>query len=181
MQKQDFEQLRSHIHNRNNYFHHGFANAFRSDATGAIWVQKYDDMQCLMPDDTLGNYFYLRNEQLVKHEPREAERLSDGGTQRLSFLDSTTAYLVAIVHNADEYLLIENLRNAAMAYEDMNVIPLSSNSNREYIIADELSKMRTEDMQAVFKRLTTQTIVRLTLQVSKTFIPSNCIVNPVKL
>lgn len=181
MQKQDFELLRSFIHNKNNYFHHGFANAFRSDATGAIWVQKYNDMQCLLPDDTLGNYFYMRAEQTVKHEPQPAERLSDGGTQRLSFLDSATVYLVAIVHNADEYLLIENLRNAAMAYEDMNVIPTSSNSNREYVIADELSKMRTDDVMAALKRLTTQTVVRLTLQVSKTFVPSNCIVNPVKL
>lgn len=181
MLTEDFEQLRAFIHNKNNYFHHGFANAFRSDATGAIWVQKYKDLQCLLPDDTLGNYFYLRNEALVKHEPLPTERLSDGGAQRLSFLDSITVYLVAIVHNADEYVLIENLRNAAMSFEDMNVIPVSSNSNREYVIADELSKMKTDDVLATLKRLTTQTVVRVTLQVSKTFIPSSCIVNPVKL
>jgi len=179
MQLEDFEQLRAFIHTKNNYFHHGFANAFRSDVTGTVWVRKHQDMQCLLPDDTLGNYFYLRNETLIKHDPLPAERISDGGTQRLSFLDTATVYLVAIVHNADEYLLIENLRNAAMAYDHMNVVPVSSNSNREYVIADELSKMRTDDVAATLKRFTAQTVVRLTLQVSKTFIPSNCIVNPV--
>lgn len=181
MQLNDFEQLRTHILSRNTYFHHGFANAFRSDTTGAIWVQKHKDMQCLMPDDTLGNYFYLRNEPSIKYQPQYAERISDGGPQRLSFLDSTTVYLVAIVHNADAYLLMENLRNTVMAYADMNAVPSNSNSNREDVIADELQKMKADDVAAVLKRLTTQTIVRLTLNVSKVFIPGNCIVNPIKL
>lgn len=181
MQTEDFEQLRSHILNMNNYFHHGFANAFRSEVTGAIWVQKHGDMQCLLPDDTLGNYFYLRTEPLIRHDAQAGERLTDGGTQRLSFSDVAIVQLVAIVHSADAYLLISNMRNATMAYKDMNVVPTASTWNREKIITEELAGMKPDDIAAALKRFTDQTVVKLTLQVSKTFIPGNCIVNPIKL
>lgn len=181
MQTEDFENLRNHIHTRNNYFHHGYANAFRSDVTGAIWAHKLKDMQCLLPDDTLGNYFYLRTDATIRLEPQPAERLTDGGAQRVGFLDAVTVYLVAIVSNADAFRLIENLRNTAMSYADMNVLPVSASWNREQIVTEELAKMKADDVAAALKHYNDETIVKLTMNVSKTFIPGNCIVNPVKL
>jgi hypothetical protein len=181
MLTEDFENLRNHIHNKNNYFHHGFANAFRSDVTGSIWAQKLKDMQCLLPDDTLGDYFYLRTEAGIKYDPQQAERLADGGPQRLSFLDTAMLYLIAIVRGADAFRLIENLRNAAMSYADMNVLPIAASWNREQVVTEELTKMKSDDVAAALKRYTDETVVRLTMNVSKTFVPGNCIVNPVKL
>jgi hypothetical protein len=176
----DFEQLKEFILAKNSYISYGFANAFKDAAANAIYVKSGSDMQCLLPNDVLGNYFYLRNDAGMKHEAQMPERVTDSGTQRLSFLDTITVNLVAIVNDADAYKLIANLRNTAMQYEAMNVQPIASNWNREQIITDELAKMKSDDVAAVLQRLRNETIVRLTLQVSKIFIPSNCITDPFK-
>ncbi len=180
MLRADFEQLKDFILAKNSYINYGFANAYKDSTTNAIYVKTGNDLKCILPDDTLANYCYLRNEAGIRHEAQMAERLSDNGTQRLSFLDSITVYLIAIVKDADPYKLIANLRNTAMQYEDMNVQPVSSNWNREQIVTEELAKMKAEDIQAVLQRLKNETIVKLTLQVSKTFIPSDCITDPYK-
>ena len=114
MLQQDFEQLKKHILQQNKYFTTGFANAFKDDTTNAIYVKDGKDMRRIMHTDGLGNYFYLRNDTWTKHEAREPERLTDNGPQRLSFTDTTSVHLVAIVNNADAYRLIENLRNTVM-------------------------------------------------------------------
>ncbi|MBZ0099512.1 MAG: hypothetical protein K8F30_10525, partial [Taibaiella sp.] len=88
MLQQDFEQLKDFILLRNTYFNTGFANAYKDDTTHAVWVRQGSDMKRLLPADTLGNYFYLRNDAWMKHEAKEPERMTDTGTQRLTFLDT---------------------------------------------------------------------------------------------
>lgn len=178
MQYHDFEQLKDFILAQNTYFLHGFANAYKDDTTHAVWVKNGKDMQCVMPADTLGNYFYLRNDAWLKHEAREPERLTDTGTQRLAFLDTMSTQLVAVVANADACKLIHNLRNTVMMYDKLNVVPVTSSWNREQVVATELAKMRVEDINASLQRLKDETIVRIGLSVSKSFIPSDCITEP---
>lgn len=178
MIQDDFEQLKDYILDKNSYFRIGFANAYKDDTANDVWVRTGKDLKKILPADVAGNYFYLRNDAWLKHEAKEPERLTDTGTQRLTFLDTMSVQLVAIVNNADAYQLIENLRNTVLMYDRLSVIPVTSSWNREQVIATELSKMRVEDVHAVLKRLKDETVVRLSLSVSKMFIPANCIAEP---
>lgn len=178
MLREDFEQLRDFILEQNKYFVNGYALAYKDDVTNAIYVKDGKDVIRLMPVDTSANYFYLRSEAQQKYEAKDPERLTDNGTQRITFLDTQVIYLVAVVNNADAYQLIENLRNTAMMYNGLNVRPTGSNWNREQIVVSELAKMKAEDINASLQRLKDETIVRIQLNVSKVFIPTNCIVNP---
>ncbi len=178
MLQQDFEELRDHILQQNKYFNKGFANAFKDETTNAIFIKEGKDLRRVMYTDGLGNYFYLRSDAWTKHEAKEPERLTDNGIQRLSFLDTMSVQLVAVVNNADAYRLIENLRNTVMLYEPLSILPVTSSWNREQVVATELSKMPMEDINAALQRLTDETIVRLSLSVSKIFIPDNCISEP---
>lgn len=179
MIKQDFEQLKNFILDNNDYFHKGFANAYKDDVSNAINVQQGKDVLSVLPADNLGNYFYLRNDAWTKFEPKHPERLSDTGTQRLSFLDTISVQLIAVVENADAYILIENLRNTAMMYKELNVQPVTGSWNREQVVASELSNMSSSDINAALQRLSNETIVRVSLSISKTFVPSSCINNPI--
>lgn len=178
MLQQDFEQLKDFILLRNGYFSTGFANAFKDETNHAVWVRQGKDLRRIMPAGNLGNYFYLRNDAWIKHEAKEAERLSDGGSQRLTFLDTMSVQLVAMVNNADPYRLMENLRNTMMMYAPMSVVPVTGSWNREQVVASEMAKMRMEDVNAALQRLKDETIVRLSLSVSKVFVPANCITEP---
>lgn len=175
MKTGDFEQLKDFILDKNTYFSTGFANAVKDAELQAVVVKDGNEMKRLLPDDTRSNYFYIRNDTTIKHESKPAERLTDSGTQRLTFHDATTCYLVAIVNNADIYVLLENLKNTVMMYEGMHVQPVASNWNREQVIKEEMAGMRKEDVAAALQRLKNETIVKLTLTVSKIFIPGNCI------
>lgn len=179
MTREDFEAFKYFILGKNPYFSRGYANVYKDDTTQAIWARNGKDVQPVLPNDMVGNYFYLRNEAGVKHEAMPAERLADSGTQRLLFTDMVTVQLVAVVNNADEYILVENLRNTAMQYQLLSIEPVSSKWNREQVIIEELAKMRSDDIQATLQRLKNETVVRLTLKVSKIFVPGNCINDPI--
>lgn len=178
MLREDFEQLRDFILEQNKYFVNGYALAYKDDVTNAIQVKDGKDVIRLMPADTSANYFYLRSEAQQKYEAKDPERLTDNGTQRLTFLDTQVVHLVAIVNNAEAYQLIENIRNTAMMYQGLNVQPMAASWNREQVLTSELAKMNAEDINASLQRLKDEAIVRIQLNVSKVFIPANCIVNP---
>lgn len=179
MQKEDFEKLKYFILDKNSCFDAGFANVYKDETNRIVCKPTENDLSVVFPADNIGNYFYLRNESSIKHEAKPDERLTDGGTQKLSFLDTTTVYLVAIVNHADPYILLQNLINTVMQYRDLNVQPQISNWNRELVVIEELQKVKVEDLQAILKRLKDETIVKLTLTVSKLFVPSDCIVNSI--
>lgn len=175
MLQQDFEALKEYILDKNKYFDNGFANAYKDNSTHAVWVREHKDLIRIMPADTIGNYFYLRNETWTKYEAKEPQRLADTGAHRLTFLDTMSVQLVAVVDSADPYMLLENLRNTVLMYPALNVVPVTGSWNREQVVSTELAKMRIDDVNAALQRLKEQTIVRLSLSVTKTFIPTNCI------
>ncbi len=176
---EDFELFKDFILDKNTYFNHGFANAYKDDIGQAVYVRSGKDRQRVMPADNLGNYFYLRNDAWMKHEAKELQKITDTGTQRLTFLDTMSVQLVAVVNNVDVYQLIENLRNSVMMYEVLDVHPVTSSWNREQVVATELAKMNAEDINAALKRLKDETIVRIGLSMNKIFIPGSCIKEPV--
>lgn len=180
MYKEDLEALSCFILAKNPYFRAGFAQVYKDPVTQALYSNNGSDMQAVLPADTLGNYFYLRSEGGIKHEPIPAERLSDSGTQRLSFLDTAALQLVAVVRKADAYILAENLRNTLMQYHLLNAEAVNTNVNREQVMMDELAGMKPADIEASLQRLKDETIVRITLRLTKMFVPGNCIKDPVK-
>lgn len=180
MQRSDFDKLVSHILEKNTYLSKGFGNAYKDDLTGRVLVDRGSDKLVLLPSDVLGNYCYLRNDTQMKHVVAEPQRLTDTGSQRLTFNDTLTVYLVAVVKNADAYQLLENLKNTCMSFPGMNVVPVNSQWNREIVLAEELQGMKQDDVLASLQRLKNETIVKVQLSVSKEYVPSNCIVNPIK-
>lgn len=180
MKQDDFEKLKDFILDKNPYLNAGFANAYKDDATQAIYMRENLELKPVFPADNYGNYFYLRNEESIRHEAQLEQRTTDNGAQRLTFLDAITVQVVAIVKDADAYQLIENLVNTAMMYEGAYVQPLTTIWNREQIVATELKGMKADDVQSALQRLRDETIVRITMNVSKYFIPGNCIENPIK-
>ncbi|RYE25454.1 MAG: hypothetical protein EOP51_04005 [Sphingobacteriales bacterium] len=178
MQSNDFEDLACFIMSKNTFFQDGYANACRDEISNAIYVHNGNERKIVLPNDKMGNYFYMRNEAGITYEALPAERLSDSNAQRLSFLDTQVVQLVAIVQHADAYRLAELLRNTCMMYEEMNVQPVSATINREQVLLEEMPKMKADDMHSALQRLKHETIVRLTLRISKLFIPGNCITNP---
>lgn len=176
----NFEDFKNHVLRSNSYFSKGYANCFKDVETNKILLRIGNNFKEIFPDDKEGNYFYLRNEPAISFQADRAKATSDCGIGRLGFLDTITTYLVAIVNGADEYELISNLRNTAMAYPNMNIIPTSSIWMRENVINQEMSGFEAETQLKVFSRLKDQTIVRITLQIQSDFIPDNCIINPCK-
>lgn len=175
MRAEDFEKLRDYILEKNPYLHTGFANAYKDAEVQSVVSKSGKDMKCLFPIATQGSYFYLRNETSVKHEAAYEERLTDTGAQRLTFRDTTTAYLVVIARNADAYALMENMKNTVMMYPGMTVQPIASTWNREQAMKEEMAGMKKESVSTALKRLKDETIVKITLSISKIFIPGNCI------
>lgn len=178
MQSKDFEDLACYIMAENTFFHDGYANAQRDEVNGSIYHQQGRDREVILPDDRKGNYFYLRNEPQMIYEAMPAERLTDSNAQRLSFLDTQLVQLVASVHHADAYRLIETLRNTCMKYGRMNVQPISSIISREQVFIEEMPRLKQEDRLAALQRLKDETIVKLTLRVTKLFVPGSCSGDP---
>jgi hypothetical protein len=179
MTSKDFESLRDHILTLNPYFTLGFANAYKDTLTDAIYSREKGNTKVVFPEDRLGNYFYLRNDP-------NSSFVSTQGTQdcafgKASYDDRLTVYLVAIVSNADEFELINNLRNSCLRFGNMNVIPTNAMWQRENVM---LTEMQGFDESEIAKALTNlkndTTIVRIQLQITKQFIPSKCINNPCK-
>ena len=174
----DFEAVKDFILSKNTYLHNGYANAYKDDKSKMILAAQGSDVISLLPDDTKGNYCYLRPDAVIKHDAQMQERLADNGAQRLVFLDTATLYLVAIVKDADAFTLIDNLRNTCMMYEAVSLQPTASNWNREQILSEEMAGMRNEDIAAALQRLKNETIVKLAIKASALYIPCSCI-NPV--
>jgi hypothetical protein len=180
MQACDFEAIKDFILSKNTYLHHAYANAYKDERTKMLLAKNWHDVISMLPDDTKGNYCYLRVDTTIKHEPQVQERVSDNGAQRLVFLDTVTLYLVVVVDDADAYKLLNNLRNTCMMYEDMDLQPTASNWNREQILMEEMAGMRGEDITAALQRLKNETIVKLTIKASAQYIPSTCITDTCK-
>jgi hypothetical protein len=176
MLPQYLEKLKEFILSKNHIFHKGFANAYRDELRNVVYARTEQELITVLPNDSLGNYFYLRHEDTIQHEALQAERLADSGIGRLSFLDTVTIQLVAIADKACAYTMVENLRNTLMMYEGMNAQPTSSLVETSKVIMAELPG--NEQQLAILQRLKNETIVRITIKATTLFTPSECINNP---
>lgn len=177
----DFTALKNFILEKNTYLGEGYANAFKEAESNKVFARSSSgDLIAVFPNDTLGNYFYIRHDNGLSFSANLAARATDCGPGRLGFNDTATLQIVAIVKNADAYSVIDNLRNTAMMYTGMDVIPTAAIWNREQVLLEEMSGAEGSEKQAALKRLKDETIVRVTCICGKTYTPSTCIKDPCK-
>ena len=88
----DFTALKDFILEHNNYFGKGYANVYKDENTHAVWVKEGRDYKRIMPEDTFGNYFYLRSDTWIKHEAKEPERNERNGMAKTQLTHATCFY-----------------------------------------------------------------------------------------
>lgn len=177
MTTKDLENLRDFILAKNTYFQVGFANAFKvrslgSANNGLIFSRaKSGDLIAVSPQDTFGNYFYMRNDEGIIRVPTTPI----AGTKQM-FKDTIKINLVAILKQGDPMAVMDNITNTLGMYKDCttNATGLSYNWNREQIIVDELSGVKDDDIAAALQRLGEHTIMRMTFSIYNLATVNDC-------
>lgn len=179
MTHKDFEDFRDFILSQNKYFTSGYANAFNDSETGLVIVRDGGDLIPIFPEDSAGNYFYIRVEPSMIFSPIAG--LSDCGGIT-TYNDRINAYIVAIVDDADDYKLINALRDTCSKYKSMYVQATGANWLRESVVNLEITASERKDdiISSFLQRLENQSIVRLAVTITKEYIPNFCITDPCK-
>lgn len=178
----DLIAFKNYILTQNTYFDKGFAPAFKDEETGRIFaVGDSGDFIPVMPMDKFGTYFYLRTDGKLTHTVRDAERATDHGAQRVTFIDTLTATIVIIYKGlADEFTLMNNIRNTALSYTLLKVFPIETVTIRELITSSEMKGMNDKDISAALARLKGFTIISVKLSINKIVVAQDCITKPCK-
>lgn len=177
MTSQDFEAFKDFILSTNPYFVNGYANVFKDSETGYIFARNGQDFINVFPMDYAGAYFYLRNESGINFREDYNGRVQDCGAGRLAFNDTVVCQIVAVVSKANGYDLINNLRNTAMMFTGMNAIPTAAIWVREEVVVNEMAKSSEDELMAALQRLKDETIVRVTVSITKPYVTGTCIID----
>lgn len=175
MDKVSLNSIRDFILEKNPYFATGYADAFVMPEDGRVMIYDGTGFKPIFPNDNVGDYFYMRSDDGVSFSVQDAQRISDYGATRYVSLDTATYHLVAVVKDADRYMLVNNLRNTLAMYSGMYLIPTSALWVAEAVVVNELSGIPEADLQNVMQRLGKHTIVRITLTMSRTYVSNECI------
>lgn len=173
----DFEALRDFILLKNPYFQKGFANAFKENVTNTVLSrQKSGDLLIVSPQDSYGNYFYIRNDEGIVHQPKQG--IMQSGAGRTSYMDTLRVNIVGIIKDGDPLLVTDNIINTFAMYDpgkDTIITLVSSNWNREQIIISELAGMEANDIAGALQRLGSHLVFRTTALFQKLRVPTSCI------
>jgi len=178
MELTDLEALKDYILAQNPYFQKGFANAFKvrnvgSDSNSKVFSRdKSGDLVVVSPQDTFGNYFYLKNETGITY--RAAYAIT--GTDTV-YEETINIAFVAFLKEGDNMKVANNIKNTLMMYNKCSVraIPVNVVWNREQIIIEELAGISDDDIAAALQRLGSWTVVKLNFQFIKPSEVSRCI------
>lgn len=170
MLKSNIERLRKYILTTNPYFSEGLANVYLDPENGIA-----NENGVVFPDDTRGNYFYLRLPDNVTF----ANGFEFSITECLPGLGiNAQIVLVAIVNNADEDKLLQNLVNTIQSFGNYNKTFQTAIYKKEVVVRQELSWMTPENLSAVLQRLPDSAIVSVTFTLINEFIFNDCIIDP---
>lgn len=177
MTAQQLTDLKDFILLKNKYFNNGYAHAFRDE--GLVVARKGKGLEPVSVNDKLGNYFYLRIDGDIAINPATNIKVKDcnGG---LGYYDSVRLQIVAFVKDADEYIVMNNLRTTVTGYSELSCVPVSANIVRESVIRAEHTGIADSDIQAMLQRLKNLTVIRLTVEISAIQPENSCIYNPCK-
>jgi hypothetical protein len=172
----DIKEFASFILAQNTYLSKGFAPAFLED--GKVLYRDGSDFTNVSIQDGLGNYFYLRYDGDMTFPVERGMKASDCGAGRVGFLDSVPMVMVVVMTDADPTLLLNNMRNTALSYSSLAVLPTSAQLVREVVVFDEMRGASEEEITDALARLDRQTIIKIKMTVAKSFIANACIVDP---
>lgn len=141
MFKSTLHNIKEHVLQHNTYLTHGYSNVYMSDQG------VHDGEQVVFPNDTLGDYFYMRLPSGANVTNNRAASISDcvSGLQA-----RMNAILVAVVRNADADILLLNLASTLSQYGDISVTNVMWQA--EEVIIQELRAIGVETMTAALAR-----------------------------
>lgn len=176
MTSADINNFVQHILTNNPYFDKGFGNAFKEQ--GVVYAE--DVTAILFPQDTYGNYFYLRHDGEISFREERGSEMANRGPGRIGFIDAQPMALVAVMRDANAYTLLNNLRNSAMGYNALVAVPTGALLVREQVVIDEMRGAEDEEVGKALANLNNQTIIRIKLTVYKSWRGNTCITDPCK-
>lgn len=173
MLKNDLERLRDYILQYNTYFSNGYSDAFQNHKGIVV------DGKAIFPNDTLGDYFYLRQDGSVKFREDRTVAISDC---HVGMVARSSVVLVAAVKDASEDRLLSNLTNTLLAFNG-DIVLTDALFNKEAVLLQEMRGADKEAVEAGLQRLQmSQTLVSVRFDLSKPLNTQkpNCNSNPCK-
>lgn len=130
--------LKNHILQYNTYFSSGFEDVSITE-NGMVYAH-LDNSKIIFPDDTLGNYFYLRTADRTTTNYSSGYKANDCQN---NFNITPSIILVACMRGTDKYQLLDNITSTLIYYSaDLRVSEILGES--EAVIVRELSKVKKE-------------------------------------
>jgi hypothetical protein len=167
--------LKDYILSTNTYFGKGFDDVYMDETTGIV-----ANGGAIFPNDTLGDYFYLRLPNQSRFDYAAINRVTDCSNTPGVVSDIT---LVACVRKASADRLMTNLLNTISSYND-DVRFVTCQYRSEDVVLRELGRLKKENIEAALQRLGNHTIVSVNFSLSVSFqlrkVSSGCILDPCK-
>jgi hypothetical protein len=159
------------------YFSAGYINAYIEPITGIIHVGE----EVLFPNDSLGDYFYLRVPDSGRFIVNNTLKISDCSGD--GYQITMPVYLVACVRNADPDKLISNIINVIRTIEGVRLADFIVNS--ESVVVREMSKVKDRNslMTSLKNLCDSYTIVSVGFAINSTldtYTKPDCLPNPCK-
>lgn len=168
------DDITNFIMEHNQYFGYGFSSVHLDEKTGYV----ADDKTVVFPNDTLGDYFYLRlpkNVSFAYGQEYNMGSCADGIASR------TEVILVAIVKNASPDVLLSNMVDTMRQYREARITLKSAIYQKEYALLQELKNIKEENQLAALQRMPVgSAFVSFTFEIIETILPTklNCLPNP---
>lgn len=177
MLKQKLADLRDFIKLHNPYFDKGFTDVLMDDATGIV----NNSFEPIFPNDTFGNYFYLRMPQKMQFDYNNVYNMGDNW---LGVGVVSKIILIAVVKNSSPDILTENLVTTLGRYQDINTRMLNTTYQPDTIIMQELAGVKEKEnirkaMQN-FNQNDAIVSIEFNATIPFTFQQLKCISNPCK-
>jgi hypothetical protein len=169
------------VHQYNSYFTDYFPIAWQDRETGCVFAENSaGDKPCILPNDTLGDMFFLIPE--TKGNIVSAPQFAITDIYNTANEMRVPVRLVAFMDRVDHWALLQNLTNTLQAYTTHPLQLTQFMWDIEQILAAEMKGAEVEDMAAAMQRLATFTAVSISFSIN-TAIPFqtiNCIKPPCK-
>lgn len=175
MIQQVLNDLEEYVLKYNAYFTDSYADVSNSPFTGYLMSGE----NVIFPNDTLGNYFYIRIPNFTKFNYSELFRISEGINPIGVEIQCT---LVACVRSANPETLLENLITTIQHYQPDYVKFQNCTTQRDIICAVELSKIPKDEIKNAIGKLDKDyTIVSISfiLMAPYTIQKLSCIKSPI--
>lgn len=165
------EQIAQQILQYNPYFNKGFGDGYLN--TKGVYQSGTE--QVLFPNDSLGDYFYLRQLQPTRIVNRPVDKIVDCAA---SFAIQSNGVLVAYIRKADSTILISNLISTLSF---LSIAVTSVTMQPEVVILQELQGLDPETIaQTIANMDKSVTLISIAFQyyLPLPLVDLNCLPNP---